>query len=108
MKTIREWLEELPEPYRSQALENMDIEDADIEHDNFERALCGAFLWMDSPEGWDYWNKIRNGKFPKEAVIKSNREIAEEIFAEIFRSKTADLYTNINSIESILNKYIKQ
>ena len=64
MKTIREWLESLPEPYRSQALENMDnyrrpyAPEAHSSHGNLEEALMAAFLWYDTPQGREYWENV--------------------------------------------------
>jgi hypothetical protein len=60
-KTVKEWLNELPEPYRSQAIENCDKECPE----EFERrvgdaqsALCNSFTWDESPQGADYWVEI--------------------------------------------------
>lgn len=56
MKTIREWLEELPEPYRSEALKNADKDKLDAMEDLLSHAIAEAFDWEDSPQGFDYWN----------------------------------------------------
>lgn len=64
MKTIREWLEELPEPYRSQALENFDNYWTKEEQDDLSKrislsfAVLSAFAWDESKQGGDYWNKL--------------------------------------------------
>lgn len=55
MKTVKEWLETLDEPYRSQALENLDEEYGDMIEPNLAEALWGAFVWDDTPQGNDYW-----------------------------------------------------
>ena len=62
MKTVKEWLETLDEPYRSQALENlnMNIEYADILEPSLADALSGAFTWKGTPQGHDYWSKLVN------------------------------------------------
>ena len=57
-KSIRAWLETLDEPYRSQSLKNMDLEDADKIHHSVSDAISDAFYWDDSPEGNDYWTKF--------------------------------------------------
>lgn len=54
MKTIKQWLEELPEPYRTQALENLKSD----KYDSIEKALLNAFDWWNSPEGWNYWSEF--------------------------------------------------
>lgn len=60
MKTIKEWFEELEEPYRSQALFNH-IKEHGGETDivkNLEDALYSGFSWNDSPEGHNYWSEL--------------------------------------------------
>jgi len=80
-KTIREWLEELPEPYRSQAMENMIKKAEGLKKPSFQIALTNAFVWELSKQGGDYWRKLYNRlpyMFPEaktvneEAVNKSN------------------------------------
>lgn len=58
--TIEQWLQELPEPVRSQALANMWWERAKDECDTLPNALHNAFLWFRSPERFDYWQSIYN------------------------------------------------
>jgi hypothetical protein len=55
MKTVKEWLETLDEPYRSQALENLLPEYASILEYSVNEALLGAFTWVNSPQGYEYW-----------------------------------------------------
>ena len=57
MKTIREWLNELPEDVRDKAIANTD-EDILGERPNYpflRHALIRAFNWDESPEGHVYW-----------------------------------------------------
>lgn len=57
MKPIREWLNELPEPYRSQAMENyMNASNRKVA----STALADAFFWDQTPEGYDYWHDLYN------------------------------------------------
>jgi hypothetical protein len=62
MKTIREWLEELPEPYRTQAIANAYREDNFADENTLaetaSRALDIAFIHLTSIEGLDYWTNI--------------------------------------------------
>lgn len=60
MKTIKEWLSELHEPYRSQALKNMEMYGVNGHETatTFRTALMAAFVWQDSPEGGDFWLEI--------------------------------------------------
>lgn len=59
MKKIKEWLSEINEPYKSQALNNLTNESI-IKHESFSSALQCAFIWKDSNEGYKYWSKIFN------------------------------------------------
>lgn len=57
-KPIKEWLQDLPEPARSQALHNMWWEDADTLQESLADALRQAFNWSKSPEKYIYWHNI--------------------------------------------------
>ena len=56
-KTVEQWLQELPEPYRSQALDNMDA-DGDGEELTITSALSAAFVWQGTPQGHKYWEGL--------------------------------------------------
>lgn len=58
MKTVREHLQDLPEPARSQALANMWWEDAENRYNTLQEALYQAFKWSKSPERYKYWHNI--------------------------------------------------
>ena len=59
MKTIRQWLEELPDPYRTQALENIRVKEVlDLPELSFSVALRSAFTWDATPQGYDYWSAV--------------------------------------------------
>ena len=69
MKTIREWLNELPEPIRSRAIRNTENESDTlldtITDVNFKNALWVAFIWSNTPEGHNYWGSVHGGKTPE-------------------------------------------
>ena len=66
MKLVAEYLNELPEPYKSKAKFNRDIylelnpdmkqKVKDYECSSASGALSLAFPWNKSIEGWHYWN----------------------------------------------------
>lgn len=60
MKTIRQHLEEFPEPYRTQALENTKPSILDDEYNMPEGGvftpLGAAFVWTFSPQEHRYWS----------------------------------------------------
>jgi len=60
MKTIREWLNELPEKERARAFNNVNPEMLEATYPSMHAALHRAFVWADSKEKHEYWNKIAN------------------------------------------------
>lgn len=58
MKTIKQWLNELPEPYRSQALENADTNVLNSKGISLIGCLMEAFNWHKSTQGFEYWYKL--------------------------------------------------
>lgn len=112
MKTVREWAKHLPEPIRTQFLENVQalndnpekILDKDVE--SLSSAIFCAFGWIRSPQGHDYWNMIDNramtGEFNQstpmtvpELLAKIDKQIAE------LKAKQAELEAQPMSLENI-------
>ncbi len=67
MKTVSEYLETFPEPYRTQAINNFNGNRNDTfwigknkECANVKEALGSAFSWNYSKEGDDYWSNFYN------------------------------------------------
>jgi len=58
MKTIRNWLDQLKEPERTNALSNMKPSGTIEKEDCQSEALRAAFNWGHSPQGGEYWAKI--------------------------------------------------
>lgn len=56
-KTIREWFEELPEPQRSQAIDNAHVY-LDWSTYSLSNAIAISFSWQDSPQGYKYWEDV--------------------------------------------------
>jgi hypothetical protein len=60
-KTVEQWLQELPEPYRGQALENAEAYGRlHMKCSNIHQAVDGSFSWASSPQGQDYWLGFSN------------------------------------------------
>jgi hypothetical protein len=55
-KPIKTWFEELPEPYKSQAIQNS--RNLDLTIDTIGAALLCAFMWSTSEQGYSYWQKL--------------------------------------------------
>jgi len=67
MKTRRQYFEELPEPYRTQAIENAisygktgRVITIDNEVQNIKRAILGGFIFIETTQGEDYWFDLIN------------------------------------------------
>ena len=60
-KTVKEWIQELPEPYRTEALENCN--DPNKEVQSLSSALFYAFRWSETKQGACYWREIHGKIF---------------------------------------------
>lgn len=60
MKTILEYLKELEEPYKTQALNNTSDEILKEDVKTLEEAIKLAFVWEKSQQGWNYWNEVHS------------------------------------------------
>lgn len=68
MKPILTWYEDLPEPIRSQAIENYD--GTDIHQRSIAGAIFMGMAWLTTPQGAEYWadiyNRANSGEFDKQ------------------------------------------
>jgi hypothetical protein len=55
-KTALEWFKQLPEPYRTQAIQNSTRPDA--VYQSLARALIRNFNWASTPQKKFYWHDI--------------------------------------------------
>jgi hypothetical protein len=79
-KTIKEWLNLLPEPYKTQSLTNLNPDKGDIVKYHMEDALVGAFTWETSLEGSSYWVEITDKVFKGEIEpINDKEKVYEQI-----------------------------
>lgn len=62
MKTIKEWLNELPESIRREAFNNEPKHISTVVWEtpstSMYDAIMGAFVWKDTLQGHDYWARI--------------------------------------------------
>jgi len=69
MKSARQWADHLPEPIRTQFLEN--CEDLEMEHRSLDHAIHYQFIWEFTPEDQGYyyweniWDKAKDGHYDK-------------------------------------------
>lgn len=82
MKSAKEWLETLKEPYRSRALKNYDpdfVLGKTIE--NLSSAILRSFSWRKSSEGSKYWDDIYNrALIEDETLLNKELELKYEIY----------------------------
>lgn len=82
--TVRGWLETLPEPYRTQALEVMEPKRAEKRCGSLGQALDDMIAWSKTPQGYEYWSAVYfwaydpdNNSLPKPWMAPTPKEIAE-------------------------------
>jgi hypothetical protein len=56
-KTVRDYLRQLPEPFRKQALDNISNERSVRPCEGIVHAI-NSFVWDATPEGHSYWNTL--------------------------------------------------
>ena len=57
-KTLQQWFEEIPEPYRTQAIANIPDKRKTQTYHSLADAVVMGFLWVDSPQGDEYWDEF--------------------------------------------------
>ena len=95
-KTNKEWLQELPEPYCSQALASCTSPEFNA-NTTLVEALEGSFIWGSSPEGDTYWRKIRNNLASLTTVQGLGKQISNII------NQDGDEYTDGEVIDQIVD-----
>ena len=69
--TFRERIDKFPEPHRSQMLYNTleEVLDSEEIHHSDAGVVASAFLWDNSPEGYDYWRDFYKELSKKEKPL---------------------------------------
>lgn len=57
MRTIREWLNELPDKERAKAFK-YEKPEWDYSKSTMYEAMYWAFIWSETKEGYEYWAEI--------------------------------------------------
>lgn len=58
MTTIKDYFEELPEPYKTWAIENTSESSLGKKSPSLKSAICNAFMWSATKQGHDYWRDL--------------------------------------------------
>lgn len=83
-KTVREWLNELPEPIRTRALKNDDGEFTYKNDFTLEDSLLKSFFWDETKEGEHYWRLVANGKYSEACALLGETLQTEQTEPEPF------------------------
>ena len=75
MKTVEQWLNELPEPYRTQALEQTDNSDLRRLEPSMYITLGGMFVWSESHEGNEYWRQSSEVYKKHESALQEDLDL---------------------------------
>jgi len=71
----------------------------------FADRLADAFLWEDTKEGKDFWDKVDIGIITELPTLKDNEEKAyQELKSDIMTIKTDNTKVNINLLEQLKAK----
>ena len=58
MKTVKEWLQELPDGYRERALANLQTDSGGLLVDAQHRAVRKLRFWSETKEGYKFWSSV--------------------------------------------------
>jgi hypothetical protein len=58
MKTVKQWLEQLPDGYRERALENLDPKNAHQKEKDMVEAILASFDFDKTKEGGLFWARV--------------------------------------------------
>jgi hypothetical protein len=120
MKTYVEWFNELPEPYRTQALEN--VRGGGCAHSSrydesemfvsMAQAITSTIHWSATPQGHEYWNELydryteqhREAMRIEEAIAEQKEEEARARARELYRIRDERVITFSESTRSMLRE----
>lgn len=83
-KTVREWLNELPEPIRTRALRNEDGDFTDKIVPTLQDAIKLYFLWQDTEEDTGYWVLVSDGNYSEACALLGETLQTEQTEPEPF------------------------
>lgn len=69
-KTVREWFNELPEPIRGMAFQNIDRIYEDKEYDTIEDSIImGIIDWDKTNQGRKFWHLVSDGEYSEACAL---------------------------------------
>lgn len=103
-QTVTQWLNLLPEPYKSQSLLNILEGRHDRMCDTMSDAIDKSSSWSDTPQGHDYWKGLRDICLTAEANGIVNYEDAFKEHERREAEKLARIVTYSKSMREMLDK----
>lgn len=82
MKTLKDWLIELPIDIYQRAMKNTKKAHLSTTHQSFSAALQTAFSWQSSPEGLSYWRAVSKKNYDEATFIIEVKKRMDEYMAE--------------------------
>lgn len=105
-QTVTQWLNQLSEPYKTQALANILYDRGDRMCDTMSTAIDRGMSWADTPQGHEYWSRLRGVYLDMEANTITTTTFDDAI-KELERQqaeKLARMVTYSASMKDMLNK----
>jgi hypothetical protein len=105
MKTAKQWFELIKnKKIRKEALENIQhYKCSDEKYDSINNSISNGFLWHRTPQGYYYWEKIRDSEIELLQEKPSPSKIIEDEFNNI-KTKKQMKKTKISDLEKLVNK----
>lgn len=114
MKTVKDWLEELPDGYRERALVNLPAHNADKIVDSMHTAIRKLKYWSETKEGYTWWQCVEE-HYRKETHMKywqpalpllpmpTRRELIEKRIeeVEVVRAECQKQYNDLGQREML-------
>lgn len=101
-KTVRDWLNELPEPIRTRAVRNENGEYTNRIVYSLKEALQIAFYWIETEEGESYWLMGSYGNYSEACAL-----LGETLQTEHTEPEQEELITD-SLLESVKHKIAQE
>jgi hypothetical protein len=106
MRTILQWFNELPEPYRTEAIDNVRAINEDglsFETNKLSRAIDTSFTWANTPQGHAYWSGLcTRYALAEDAADAEMREIEREERKRLELERREKMVTFSSSMNDML------
>ncbi len=81
-------IKDLPKDLKKLALDNQYKQNGSCDKNKY---ILTAFNWLDSPEGWDFWDNVLNKNFYQPTTIEQQKPTQYKIGIDTFERAKANL-----------------